>query len=217
MLDLATCVFITRRQNALLLGPTGVGKSHIAQAIGHRACRAGHSVLYTPAQDLLKQLRAARGDGTYDRRLLRYTSPDLLIIDDLGLRPLKGDEPMDLYEIIRVRYERGSTVITSNRSDSELGDLFGDPLLTSAAMDRLLHDAHVVILDGESFRNPRSPRRSRNRTPLRRRHHEHDNAETGSAWPIRSALADAADRALHAHRVHWIRLADLCWIQKGDR
>ncbi len=161
VLDLATCVFVTRRQNALLLGPTGVGKSHIAQALGHRACRAGHTTLYTPAQDLLKQLRAARGDGTYDRRLQRYTGPELLIIDDLGLRPLRGDEPMDLYEIIRLRYERSATLITSNRSDTELGDLFGDPLLASAAMDRLLHDAHIVVLEGDSYRNPPSGRRSR--------------------------------------------------------
>jgi len=161
VLDLATCVFVTRRQNALLLGPTGVGKSHIAQALGHRACRAGHTALYTPAQDLLKQLRAARGDGTYDRKLLRYTGPDLLIIDDLGLRPLRGEEPMDLYEIIRLRYERGATLVTSNRSAAELGELFGDPLLASAAMDRLLHDAHIVILDGDSYRNPPADRRSR--------------------------------------------------------
>ncbi len=163
VLDLATCVFVTRRQNALLLGPAGVGKSHIAQALGHRACRAGYSALYTPAQDLLKQLRAARGDGTYDRKLLRYTTPDLLIIDDLGLRPLKGDEPVDLYEIIRVRYEHGSTLITSNRSETELGELFGDPLLASAAMDRLLHDAHVLILEGDSYRNPPVGRRARNK------------------------------------------------------
>jgi DNA replication protein DnaC len=161
VLDLATCVFVTRRQNALLLGPTGVGKSHIAQALGHRACRAGHTALYTPAQDLLKQLRAARGDGTYDRKLLRFTGPELLIIDDLGLRPLRGEEPMDLYEIIRLRYERGATLVTSNRSAAELGELFGDPLLASAAMDRLLHDAHIVVLEGDSYRNPPADRRSR--------------------------------------------------------
>jgi len=159
VIDLATCSFVERRQNVLLLGPTGVGKSHIAQSLGHRACRLGKSVLYVPAQELFKQLRAARADGTYDRRMLRFTSVDLLIVDDLGLRPLRDDEPIDLYEIIRARYERQSTVITSNRTAQEMGDLFGDPLLASAAMDRLLHDAHVLILDGASFRNPPPERR----------------------------------------------------------
>lgn len=160
ILDLATCSFVERHDNVLLIGPTGTGKSHIAQALGHRACRAGHSVLYVAAQDLLKQLRAARADGSYDRRLLRFTAPDLLIVDDLGLRPLSGEEPIDLYEIIRQRYQHGATVLTSNRAVDELPALFGDPLLASAAMDRLLHGAHVVTLDGDSYRNP-PPERTR--------------------------------------------------------
>ena len=159
VIDLATCNFVEQRQNVLLLGPTGVGKSHIAQSLGHRACRLGKSVLHVAAHDLFKQLRAARADGSHDKRMLRFTTPELLIIDDLGLRPLRDDEPVDLYEIIRTRYERHSTLITSNRSAPEMGELFGDPLLASAAMDRLLHDAHVLILEGASFRNPPGERR----------------------------------------------------------
>lgn len=93
--------------------------------------------------------------------MLRFTTPELLIIDDLGLRPLRDDEPLDLYEIIRSRYERSATLITSNRSAPEMGELFGDPLLASAAMDRLLHDAHVLILEGASFRNPGDRRESK--------------------------------------------------------
>jgi len=168
VIELATCTFVERRRNVLLIGPTGVGKSHLAQAFGHRACRAGHSVLYVSAHDMLKSLRAARADNSYDRKLLRLTSPDLLIIDDLGLRPLTDDEPLDLYEIIRARYERASTVVTSNRAVPELGPLFGDPLLASAALDRLLHDADVLTLEGDSFRNPPPPKRRRrksNNTP----------------------------------------------------
>ena len=161
VVDLATCSFIGRRENALLIGPAGVGKSHIAQAIGHRACRAGHTVLYTSAQDLFKQLRAARGDGSYDRRMLRFTTPDLLIVDDLGLRPLTAEEPLDLYEVIRQRYERASTILTSNRALEELGDLFSDPLLASAAIDRVLHHAHVLVIEGDSYRNPSARRRTR--------------------------------------------------------
>jgi DNA replication protein DnaC len=161
VVDLATCVFVDKAENVLLIGPTGVGKSHLAQALGHRACRAGHQVHYVAANDMLKQLRAARGDGSYDKRLARFVAADLLIVDDLGLRPLTGDEPLDLYEIIRQRHERRSTVLTSNRAIEELAALFGDPLLASAATDRLLHHAHVLIMEGDSYRNPPTNRRSR--------------------------------------------------------
>jgi DNA replication protein DnaC len=154
VIDLATCVFVDRHENVCLLGQTGVGKSHIAQAIGHRACVAGHNVLYTSAHEMLTQLRASRADASYDRRLARLTTPDLLIIDDLGLRPLAGDEPIDLYEVIRRRYERASTIITSNRAIVEWAPLFKDELLAGAALDRLLHHAHVIEITGHSYRNP---------------------------------------------------------------
>jgi DNA replication protein DnaC len=96
----------------------------------------------------------ARGQGED----VQYTSPDLLIIDDLGLMPLRGEEPADLYEVIRHRYERGAMIITSNRALSEWPPLFGDPLLASAAMDRLLHHAHVVEIEGDSYRSSRRAR-----------------------------------------------------------
>lgn len=159
VIDLATCAFVDRPQNVLIVGRTGTGKSHIAQALGHRACRADHHVLFISAPDLLKQLRAGRADGSYERRLARVTSVAVLIIDDLGLRPLTPDEASDLYEVVRLRYQRGSIVLTSNRDPDELGALFGDALLASAAMDRLLHDAHVLVFDGDSYRNPPPARR----------------------------------------------------------
>lgn len=164
LIDLATCSFVQKRENVLLIGQTGLGKSHIAQALGHRACMAGHSVFFTAAHDMLTQLRAARADNTHERRLLRYTSPDLLIIDDLGLRPLRHDEPLDLYEIFRQRYERGAMIISSNRALEEWPPLFHDALMASAAMDRLLHHSHVLELEGNTFRNP--PRRPRAATPM---------------------------------------------------
>lgn len=116
IIDLATCSFVERKENVLLVGRAGVGKSHIAQALGQRACRAGYHVIYVSAHDMLTQLRSARADATHDRKMLRFTTPDVRIVDDLGLRPLVSDEPVDLYEIIRQRYERGATIFTTNQT-----------------------------------------------------------------------------------------------------
>jgi len=154
IVDLAACHFVDKHANVLLIGPTGVRKSHLAKAIGERACRAGSSVLFIAAQRLFAQLRGSRADQSYEKKLLRFTTPDLLIVDDLGLRPLERDEPLDLYEIIRARYEVGSMILTSNRALEEWYGLFPDDLMASAAMDRLLHHAEVVVLEGQSYRNP---------------------------------------------------------------
>jgi DNA replication protein DnaC len=163
IVDLATCTFIAQKRNALFIGPTGVGKSHLAQAIGHRACRAGYTVLNMVAQDLFRHLRAGRADASVDQRLQKLAKPDLLIIDDLGLRPLAGDEQLELYELIRARHERCSTIVTSNRAVEELHALFADPLLAAAAMDRLLQNAYVITIEGDSHRNPPPRRGSRRR------------------------------------------------------
>ena len=152
IIDLATCHFVERRENALLIGPTGVGKSHLAQAIGERACRAGYSACYVQAHKMLTQLRAARADQSYDKKILRFTSPDLLVVDDLGLRPLEADEPIDLYEIIRQRYERGSMIVSSNKTFSAWAEIFGDPVAVAAMVDRLVHHAEVIVLKGDSYR-----------------------------------------------------------------
>jgi len=154
IIELATTTFVARQENVCLIGPAGTGKSHIAQAFGHRACRAGYTVLFTSAHQMLKELKAARADHTWDRRILRFTGPDLLILDDLGLRPLDHDEPMDLYEVIRQRYERCSIAVTSNRAMEEWASLFTDALMAQSALDRLMHHAHVVVMEGHSYRNP---------------------------------------------------------------
>ena len=112
IIDLATCAFVSRKRNVLIVGKAGVGKSHIAQALGHRACRAGFKVLFVAAIDMLKHLRAARGDESYDKRMLRFTGPDLLIIDDVGLRKMSVEEASDLYEVIRLRHGRGPIIAT---------------------------------------------------------------------------------------------------------
>lgn len=150
--DLATSRFVERHENILIQGPAGVGKSHLAQALGHEACRRGFDVLFTSASRLLAHLHGGRADGTYERRLASYLRPDLLILDDFGLKALVPPGPEDLYEIINERYERGSVIITSNRALSEWPDLFQSPLLASAALDRLAHNAHQLVITGDSYR-----------------------------------------------------------------
>jgi DNA replication protein DnaC len=152
VLEMATCRFITAKENWLICGPTGVGKSHLATAIGFEAIKRGLKVLSYPTHRLLADLFAARADGSYPRRLQKLMATDLLIIDDFGLRPINVQGADDLYEIIHRRYERGSILMTSNRAPSEWPELFGDGLLASAALDRLTHHARVTIITGESYR-----------------------------------------------------------------
>lgn len=150
--DLATCQFVERKENVLLVGPAGVGKTHLAQALAHEACRRGYDVLSLTAGALLTHLNGGRADGTYEQRLLTYTKPQLLLVDDFGLKALRPPGPEDLYEVIAQRYERGSLLVTSNRDFSEWLDAFGDPLLGSAALDRLVHNAHHLVITGQSYR-----------------------------------------------------------------
>ncbi len=150
--DLATGQFIRDKRNVLLCGPTGVGKSHLAQALAHEACRRGFDVVLTDAHKMLRHLQAGRVDGTYDKRLAAYTRVDLLVIDDFGLKPMQPPAAQDLYDVINERYERGAILLTSNRAPAEWATWFADPLLASAGLDRLSHRAHVLIITGASYR-----------------------------------------------------------------
>lgn len=152
VLDLATCTYIAQHRNLLICGPTGVGKSHLCQALGHEACRRGYDVLFVSTHKMLAHLNGARADGSYDKRLQTYLRPDLLILDDFGLRPVTPPGSEDLLDVILERYERGSILITSNRAPSEWPSLFGDPLMASAALDRLADNANVLIVTGSSYR-----------------------------------------------------------------
>ena len=152
VLEMAACRFILEKENWLICGPTGVGKSHLATAIGYEAIKRDLRVLSYPTHRLLTELFAARADGTYPRYMHKIITADLLILDDFGLRPITVQGAEDLYEVVHQRYERGSIILTSNRSPSEWPELFGDSLLASAALDRLTHHARVTIITGESYR-----------------------------------------------------------------
>ena len=150
--DLATCQFVRQHRNLLICGQTGVGKSHLAQAIAHQAARQGFDILLTTAHAMLRHLHAGQADGSQERRLQTYLRPDLLLIDDFGLKPLPPSGPSDMYDIINERYEKASIILTSNRAPAEWHELFGDPLLGSAGLDRLGDRAIVLTITGPSYR-----------------------------------------------------------------
>ena len=155
IMDLATCRFLDEKVSVFILGPCGTGKSHIAQALGHCAIRQGYDVLFTTQSKMLSKLHAARAVNTYDRQFKHFVKVSLLIIDDFGLKPLRSPQDEDLHDIISERYERRSTIVTSNLDLSEWGDAFPNRLLGAATIDRLRHGAYKVILVGQSYRSPK--------------------------------------------------------------
>lgn len=150
--ELSSCRFITENSPVLIVGPCGTGKSHIAQALAHCAIRKGIDVLWIPQNQLFNDLQAARAFGRYERKFSELTKIPLLIIDDFGLRPMRSPQDEDFHDLISQRYERTSTIVTSNLDFSEWGSAFPNQLLAAATLDRLRHNAHRLILEGASFR-----------------------------------------------------------------
>jgi DNA replication protein DnaC len=133
VLDLSTCIWIRQKRNALI-------------------CGRGYTALFSNTYKMLQHINGGRADGTLERRFHTYLRPDLLVLDDFGLKPLHPPAPEDLYDVINERYERGSIMLTSNRAPEEWPDLFGSPLLASAGLDRLTHRAQMIVITGSSFR-----------------------------------------------------------------
>ena len=153
--DLATCGFIAQKAPVLIAGPTGTGKSHLAQALGHCALRQGLDVLFTTHAKLLAQLHAARATAAYERKLQQLAKIDLILIDDFGLRPMCSPQDEDFHDLIAERYEHASIIITSNLDFAEWGAAFPNKLMGAATLDRLRDGAYRIVLDGESRRKPR--------------------------------------------------------------
>jgi DNA replication protein DnaC len=152
MLSLAGCQWLHKHNNCIITGPTGAGKSYIACALAHKACREGFSVLYLRLPRMMQELAAARGDGRYPRLLNAYARTDLLVLDDWGLAPLTDEQRKDLFEILEDRYDLRSTLVTSQLPIQKWHHLIGDLTLADGILDRLVHNAYKLSLKGESMR-----------------------------------------------------------------
>jgi len=156
--NLATCIFIDKKEHILIYGPAGVGKTHLAEALGHEACRRGYEVLFVKSVKMLRSLMAARADHSWEKRIKRFLRPNLLIIDDFGLTALTPTQAENFYEIVTERHLKSSIIITSNRPPQDWVPLFPDPVMANSALDRLAHHAHHIIIEGgESYRKKLRP------------------------------------------------------------
>ena len=169
VMDLATCGFMHEKVAVLIAGPCGTGKSHLAQALGHCAVRQDKDVLFTTQAEMLGQLHRARAINGYDRKFRALVNVDLLIIDDFGLKPLRSPQDEDLHAVIAERYERRSTIVTSNLGFDEWGEPFPNKIIGSATLDRLRHGAYRLILDGKSYRTPKPMTSKSTKQPLNSR------------------------------------------------
>ena len=155
--DLTALRFLDVGQSAIVLGPVGVGKTHLATALGHMAIRRRHTVVFGRADKLFTRLRAARLDHTVDAEIRRLAAIDALIIDDFALRPLDATETSDFYEIVVERHRTKTTIVTSNREPAEWLTMTADTLLAQSAIDRLTSAAHTLVIEGPSYRQRTRP------------------------------------------------------------
>ena len=149
--ELANLAFVAEATNVLLLGPPGVGKTHLAIVLALRAIENGHGAYFVRAYDLI-DLRKARAEHNLDRRMKVYLAPKVLVVDEFGIWPYDRDSATAFFILVSARYERGSIILTSNKGFGEWGELLGDSVIASAVLDRLLHHSHVLNIRGESYR-----------------------------------------------------------------
>lgn len=160
--DLGTLGFVEAHESVIVYGPVGVGKSHVAQALGHLACRRGHRVVFAKANRVLADLAGGHADGSWLARLRRWARPDVLIIDDLGLRPFTASQADDFYELVCER-RRSSMIFTSNRQPADWYGLFPNPVVAEGVLDRVVNSAHQIFMDGKSYRPTKRPGRPASR------------------------------------------------------
>ena len=150
--ELAVGRYVANAENVLVFGPPGVGKTHLAIALGRAAVEAGHSVLFVSATALIASLAKAESEGRFADQLLFYAKPKLLIVDELGYLPFERRSAHLFFQLVAKRYERCSTLITTNQSVTQWGTVFGDDVIAAALLDRLLHHSHTLTIQGESYR-----------------------------------------------------------------
>ncbi|HEX5142519.1 MAG TPA: IS21-like element helper ATPase IstB [Mycobacterium sp.] len=150
--DLAALTFVTAKTNVALLGPPGVGKTHLAIALAVAACQAGYSIYFTNLDDLVRQLTLAEAGGRFAKKLQTYLRPAVLVVDEVGYLPLGRQQANMVFQLVSRRYERGSIILTSNKAFSEWGQVLSDEVLATAILDRLLHHCDVISINGPSYR-----------------------------------------------------------------
>jgi DNA replication protein DnaC len=156
VLRLAECTFIKKKENVLITGSTGVGKSFVASALGHQACSLGYKVMYSHSTKLFAKLKLAKADGTYLKELSKMEKQDLLLIDDFGIQPLDAQSRTSLMEIIEDRYGKSSTMFTSQVPIGMWHEVIGEQTIADAILDRIVHDSHRLEMKGESMRKRKS-------------------------------------------------------------